>query len=316
MREARLYKLILLAILVGANTTILGYLWWRNGARGEQVTAAEVHLPPVELVNDRGTRVLLASLIGVPVVIGFVNPEIAAQTDSVSKLLSAFSPGEVHFVLITPSSSQLRGLLPNMPDDVIVVQQNYVELKQTFAVPECCERRFIFNADGVLSYRDYYYEADLAPRIKLLAKKTLPPVPDAVIDALQSCRSGPFAALREQTRKAGARKSLVMLFTSVSSTCPSGELLKMAARQMKGKGVDGLILLPKDYSDSDCENLKTNYKLNIPVQRFDSELAEKWKALVGLYGEAKLNGTVVLIHDGSVSLVTDLSQLEYELTQL
>lgn len=316
MRKAPPYKLILLAILAVSNITVLGYLWLRNGSRGKQATPTEVRLPSIELIDDRGTRVLLLSLIGVPVVVEFVNPEIPTQTDSVSKLLSAFNPGEVRFVLITPNSRQLRGLLPNLAEEVIVVQSNYAELKKTFGVPECCERRFIFNSDGSLSYRDYYHEADLTPRVNLIAKKTLPPASTAVIDALRSCRTGPFAALREQTRNVGSRRALVMLFTSVSSTCPSGELLKMVARQVRGKGNDLLILLPKEYSNTDCENLRTNFKLNVSVRRFDAELQEKWNTLVSLYGETKINGTVVLVEGGSVSLLTDLSQLEHELTQL
>lgn len=316
MREARTYKIILLTILAVANITVLGYLWFRNGSRGKEMASNEVRLPPIELVDDRGTRVSLPNLIGVPVVIEFVNPEISTQTDSVSKLALAFAPGEVRFVLITPDSRELRGRLPTLPEDVIVVQQNYAELKKTFAVPECCERRFIFTSDGMLSYRDYYYEADLTPRLNLLAKKTLPPVSNAVIDALQSSRTGPLGVLREQTRSETSRRALVMLFTSVSSTCPSGELLKMAARQTKGKQADLLILLPKEYSSADCENLKTNFRLNVRVEQFDTDLAEKWNALVARYGEAKINGTVVLVEGGSVSLVTDPSQVERELTQL
>jgi hypothetical protein len=315
MRKAAPYKLVLLAILAVSNITVLGYLWLRNGA-GKQVPSSEVRLPSIEVIDDRGTRVLLPSLVGVPVVIQFINPEIPTQTDSVSKLLLAFNPGEVRFVLITPNSSQLRGLLPNLPEDVIVVQSNYAELKKAFGVPECCERRFIYNSEGGLSYRDYYDGADLTPRVNLLAKKTLPPVSTAVTDALQSCRIGPFAVLREQTRSVTSRRALVMLFTSVSSTCPSGELLKMAARQVKGKDADLLILIPKEYSDSDCENLRTNFKLNVSVKRFDSELSEKWNTLVSQYGESKINGTVVLVEGGSVSLLTDLSQVEHELTQL
>jgi len=316
MRKAAPYKLILLAILAFSNITVLSYLWLRNGARGKQVPSSEVRLPALEVIDDRGTRMLLPSLVGVPVVIQFVNPEIPTQVDSVSKLLPAFNPGEVRFLLITPNSSQLRGLLPNLSEDVIVVQNNYAELKKAFGVPECCERRFIYNSEGGLSYRDYYREADLTARINLLAKKTLPPVSTAVNDALQSCRTGPFAVLREQTRIMTSRRALVMLFTSVSSTCPSGELLKIAARQLKGKNADLLILVPKEYSDSDCENLMTNFKLNVSVKRFDSELSEKWNTLVSQYGEAKINGTVVLVEDGSVSLLTDLSQVEHELTQL
>jgi hypothetical protein len=316
MRKAPRYKLILLAILVLSNITVLGYLWLRNGSRGEQVTTREVRLPSMELFDDRGTRVLLSSLTGVPVVVEFVNPEIPTQIDSVSKSLLAFVPGEVRFVLITPNSRELRTLLPNVPDEVIVVQNDYAELKEAFAVPECCERRFIFNSDGTLNYRDYYYDADLTPRINLLTKKTLPPISTAVLDALQSCRTGPLAALREETRKVDSRRTLVMLFTSVSSSCPSGELLKIAARKVKGTSTDLVILLPKEYSNSDCENLRTNFKLNGRVERFDPELVEKWNALVRLYGEGKVNGTVVLVERGSLSLVTDLSQVEHDLAQL
>lgn len=235
MRKAAPYKLILLAILVLANITLLGYLWLRNGSRGQEVAASGVRLPSIEVTDDKGMRVLLSSLSGVPVVIEFVNPEIATQTDSVSKLLSAFNPGEVRFVLITPNSAQLRGLVPDLADDVIVIQSNYRELKKTFAVPDCCERRFIFSSDGSLSYRDYYYDADLTPRINLLTKKTLPPVSTAVVDALQSCGTGRFAELRNQTRNVGSRRALVMLFTSVSSTCPSGEVLKWWREKRRAK---------------------------------------------------------------------------------
>jgi len=316
MREAAPYKLILLALLVLANITVLGYLWIRNGSRSNQVRSNEVRLPPVELIDDRGTRVLLPSLSGVPVVIEFVNPQVLTQTDSVLKSILAFAPGEVHFVLITPSSAELRALLPNLPDDAMVVQNNYAELKRVFAVPECCERRFVFDSNGRLDYRDYYYEADITPRLSLLAKKTLPSVSTSVVEALQSCHTGAFAELREQTRNDGQRRALVMMFTSVSSTCPSGELLKMTARQAKGKSGDLLILLPKEYSDADCQNLRTNFKLNVEVKQFDSELADKWKTLADVYGEAKINGTVVLVQHGSISLISDVAQVEKELAQL
>jgi len=66
MREALPYKLILLAILALTNVTVLSYLWWRNGSRGDDVTTNAGRLPPLELIDDKGTRVLLSSLIGAP----------------------------------------------------------------------------------------------------------------------------------------------------------------------------------------------------------------------------------------------------------
>jgi hypothetical protein len=213
MRKAPPYKLILLAILAVSNVTALGYLWLRNESRINEVPAGGGRLPSLEIVNDKGTRELLSHLVGAPVVIQFVNVEIPTQTNSISKLVSTFNPGEVHFVVITPNSSELRRLLPDLPDDVLVVQNNYGELKKAFAVPDCCERRFIYNSEGVLSYRDYYREADLTPRLNLLAHKTLPPVSTVLNEALQSCRTGPLAALREETRNETARRAMVMLFT-------------------------------------------------------------------------------------------------------
>ena len=315
MREALPYKLILLAILALTNVTVVSYLWWRNKSRVDEFTTNAGRLPPLELIDDKGTRLLLSSLIGAPVVIQFVNPEIPTQTNSVSKLVSAFNRGEVHVVVITPNSGELRKLLPELPDEVLVIQNNYEELKKAFRVPDCCERRFIYNNEGVLSYRDYYREADLTPRLNLLAHKTLPPVSTVLTEALQSCRIGPVASLREETRNEASRRAMVMLFTSVSSTCPSGELLRMAARQVKEKNADLLILVPKEFSDSDCENLKTNFKLNANIRRFDSELSEKWRTLVRQYGEAKINGTVAMVERGSVSLLADQSQVEHELAR-
>jgi hypothetical protein len=90
----------------------------------------------------------------------------------------------------------------------------------------------------------------------------------------------------------------------------------MAARHVKGKAADLLILVPKEYSDSDCENLRTNFKLNVSIKQFDAELSEKWNTLVRQYGEAKINGTVVLVERGSVSLLSDQSQVEQELARL
>src|ERR1043165_8093586 len=148
MREALPYKLILLAILALINVTVVSYLWWRNGSRVDEVTTKAGRLPPLELIDDKGTRLLLSSLVGAPVVIQFVNPEIPTQTNSVSQLASAFNRGEVHFVVITPNSGELRRLLPELPDEVLVVQNNYEELKKAFGVPDCCERRFIYNTEG------------------------------------------------------------------------------------------------------------------------------------------------------------------------
>ena len=182
-------------------------------------------------------------------------------------------------------------------------------------VPDCCERRFIFDDNGKLVYRDYYYEADLRPRINTLINKTLPPAYLAVREVLSSSQAGPFAALRERTSHTTSNRAVVVLFTSVSSTCPSGELIRTLT-QHTHINADVLVLLPRDYTPADVENFKTNFNVHFNVQQFDDQLAEKWASLIARYGEARINGSVAFIKRGDVVVLNDLSQLNHELASL
>jgi hypothetical protein len=199
---------------------------------------------------------------------------------------------------------------------VIVVQHNYAELKKAFKVPDCCERRFIFDAAGKLQHRDYYYEGDLSPRISVLIKKTLRPASAAITEVLNSSTTGAFASLREQTRHTTSGKAVVIFFTSVSSTCPSGELVKLVGRHAANQDVDFVVMLPRDYSKSDRKNLTANFRVKLAVKQFDPELEDKWAALVSLYGEPKINGSVAFINRGDISIANGITEVERDLSQL
>ena len=155
MRTVSTRKLVLFGILAAANVILLIGLGLRKLETPAQLTLADGHLPAIEILDDTGKRVLLSSLTGKALVLQFVNPQVTPQIDSVSKLLAAFETSDVRLVLITQNARELRRFLPELPENVIVVQSKYPELKKVFGVPDCCERRFVFDADGNLTYRDY-----------------------------------------------------------------------------------------------------------------------------------------------------------------
>jgi hypothetical protein len=255
-------------------------------------------------------------LTGKALVLQFVNPQIAPQIDAVTKLLTSFETSEVQVVLITQSSQELRRLIQELPENVIVVQHNYAQLKKAFKVPDCCERRFVFDGDGKLQYRDYYYEGDLSPRVNVLISKTLRPASAAISEVLNSSTTGTFASLREQTRHTVSGKAVVIFFTSVSSTCPSGELVKLAGKYTQRQDVNFVVLLPRDYTNTDRENLSANFRVKLIVQQFDPELEAKWVSLVNLYGEPKINGSVAFINRGNISVANGITEVERDLSQL
>jgi len=286
-------------------------VWLILPARSK-VAPFESELPDIQLVSDTGTAIGLKSLIGRPVVLQFVNTETPPQLESIRRLIDSFQTDEVRFVLLVQNSQQLRQLLPDLPENVMVVQQDYLALKSAFNVPECCERRFLFDSSGKLKYRDYYYEADLTPRINLLAKKTLPLQSDAAINILNSINSGAFYRIREQTRSS-SDWAVVVIFNSISSTCPSGELVRLLKRYPP-HSKHLTVFLPSDFSDADRENFKANYKIDFGVERLNEDLAAKWKELTHQYGEAKVNGTVVFMQDGQLSVISGIAETEKALS--
>jgi peroxiredoxin len=277
---------------------LLVYIGLRKSAASIQPTATQNEidrLPAVEIVDDTGKRIGLDGLTGRVVLVQFVNPKIATQINAVSRAVAAFEASQVSFVLITKDSHELRTRLPSLPANVSVVQDHNAELRHTFNVPACCERRFIFNSKGEIQYKDYYYEADLRPRLHSLIDTAPEDFPPALTGALESIKTGRFASLRKQTRRSQSGKAVVILFDSISTSCPSGELVKSLGRFAAAhKDFPVIAVLPKDYTATDVENLKANLQVEFPIEQADTELAERWKELLSVFGESRMNGSVVV----------------------
>lgn len=134
--------------------------------------------------------------------------------------------------------------------------------------------------------------------------------------ALKSIGTGRFAALREETRVSHSGQALVVLFDSISTSCPSGEVVKSLGRlAAANRDVPVLAFLPKGYSEADIDNLKSNLQVGFPVERAEAELAEKWGALLDVYGEGRMTGTVVLIERGDIIWLAGLEEAEQALSR-
>jgi len=309
-------KLLILATVIIANISLGTYLAFRGSTAPEVSTTVVNSVPIVDVIDDTGTRRSLSSLIGRVIVLQFINPEAVNQVDSISRMLTRFG-AEISFVLITRDSRELRGRLPPLPHNAIIVQHNFAELKTIFKVPDCCERRFIFDNTGKLSYHDYYYEADLTARLNALLQKPLPPLSSALLESLDSLPNGLIFSAKEMTRRTKSGKAVITIFTSVRTGCPSGDLVRVLNRYAsKRTDVSFLTLLPKSYMRSDIDNFKSNLGVKFPVERMEEALSKEYVRLVSLYGESQLNGIVLLIDRGTVTVVDTPNEVDLKLSQL
>ena len=311
---SRNLKFLLLAALALANIALFVYLAQRQSrASLPPVTNKKdiKELPAVEFVDDTGKAIWLNRLAGKVVLIQFVNPKIATQLQSVSKLVTSFEEEQVWFVLITNNSQELRSRLPRAAANTIVVDRNHSELRNVFNVPSCCERRFIFDKNAALNYKDYYYETDLGPRIRSLIKNGEQDIRSAMVQALESISAGRFASLREEVRQSKSGKSVVILMNSVNTSCPSGEIVKSANRFATAhKDIPLIVILPGNYSPIDVENFKENLQVMFSVEKADPTLMEQWSKMLAEFGESQVNGSVFLLDRGNLVSVDDLAAVE------
>lgn len=318
LRRVSKRKLILLSFLIIANLSVLGYLAFdrMSGSSSASVTTGRFEiesLPQVEAADDSGTHRRFAELLGKPIVVQFINPQGTVQIDAFLRVVTNFSASEVSFVLITQDAKQLRTQLPRL-SNTWVIEKSYHDLKHTFKVPDCCEKRFIFNGEGKLIYEDYYYESDLTSRLNTLIKKELPRWSDALVAELDFLKSPQYISLLEKSKDSTSASAVVVLFSSVSTACSSGELVKTLNRYAQERSrTSFLVLLPHDYTDVDLENFKSNLGVSFPVERENIEFSDQFARLVNFYGESRINGSLLLVANGKIAVLNSVDELSLKL---
>lgn len=117
-----------------------------------------------------------------------------------------------------------------------------------------------------------------------------------LLETAWGLRQGPIAEIRSGLATRPGRKAVVALFTSVSTNCRSGQLVRRLARSAAlNPETEYLALLPGDYSPQDARNLETNWNLPFPVRLADQDLTRAWRELSRRYGEQSLNQSVFVI---------------------
>ena len=135
--------------------------------------------------------------------------------------------------------------------------------------------------------------------------------PAQLQEALASAKSARVEAIRQRTLTSPSGKAVIALFSRIGTFCPTGEVLdSLKGHQAKLQDVEFLILFPKDFTSNDVQNFKSNLKVSIPVALADPELANVWESFHLRYGELPINGALVAIDRGAISVLHGVDQLD------
>ena len=304
---------IIIGVLIAANLLLAGYI---SIVRSRQPVAAASKstspklLPKVQLFDDRGQTLHSEQFLGTPLFVQFVNPDVRQQTDVIAAILNDRPKQPLKILLVTPNAQKLRERVPAITDDITVVEKNFKDLRTVFEIPECCEKTLIFDKSGTRVDHRFYYQGGALAKLQAVVdgKPTFSPV--LLKEAIASVKAGPLEEVRQRTLTSSSGKAVIGLFSLVGTFCPSGEMVdSLQQNHAQLHSVEFLILMPKSYTPSDAQNLGTNLKVTIPITFADSDLSQIWANFNFRYGESQINGSLVAIDRGNVSVLQGVDEL-------
>ena len=148
-----------------------------------------------------------------------------------------------------------------------------------------------------------------------LIKQPLPPLSTAAIEALRSLSGESLTGIIDASRHSKSGKAVVAIFNSVCTGCQSGDLVATLNRYAeKRPDVKFLALLPQDYSSADLENFKSNLGVKFDTERVGATLSREFGKLVSSYGQSRVNGMVILIDRGSLTVIENPADVNHKLS--
>lgn len=306
---------IIVGFLITANLVLAGYITVvrsRHPLTSPDDKATDKRLlPQIQLSDDRGQTIQSEQLLGTSLFVQFVNPDVRQQTDLVSAILKDRPQQPVKILLVTPNAQNLRARVPSITDDVTVVEKDLKQLRTAFEIPECCEKILIFDKTGKRIDQRFYYQGGSLAKLQSVVDGKPGYSPVLFQQAITSAKSPQVEAIRQRTLTSSSGKAVIALLSLIGTFCPSGELIDaLKEHQARRQDVELVILFPKNFTSNDIHNLKSNLKVSMPVAIADPELSNVWESFEFRYGQQEINGALVAIDRGSVSVLQGVYELD------
>ena len=241
---------IIIGILIAANLLLAGYITVVRSRQPltppDTKTTEKKLLPRVQLFDDRGQTFQSEQLLGTPLFVQFINPDVQQHIDLLYAILNDRPKQPVKILVVTSNAQNLRARVPSITDDIIVVEKDFKILRTMFEIPECCEKVIIFDKTGARLDHRFYYQGGSFAKLHSVVDGRPDYTPALLQEAIASAKSAQVEAIRQRTLTSPSGKAVIALFSRIGMFCPTGELLdSLKGHQARLQDVELLILFPK-----------------------------------------------------------------------
>jgi len=263
-------------------------------------------LPSIREFTFDGKVIDTKSLKGKLVYVQFINSKSQDQISLLKNIYNDFIIEHTIFPIIFVDNLNIfLSNLGNFPNQLYIIDANYVTYKSLFLVPPCCEARLLFDKDSKLLFKLSEFN-DYEQVIRPLINSRL-----YNLNLFSSSRFGIeghsifefpwlFGFINNIELKS-FRLIVISFHTNICLSCPSGMIIKYL-NELKNKANDIYIasIVSSDFKASDIENLKQHLNINYNVFRDDGYLPKNPVEIISKNGRSYLGNLIYVINNSGI----------------
>jgi len=305
-------------ILFGALIIIFALLFTqfkknRDEIPNQYITRKNISLlPEFHAIDIEGNLVKSSDFKGKNLYVQFVDPLHFEDIDLIKSVYSNWKDEDLTIITVTNDIENFVSKTGINLKDIILINNNYEEIKSNFSSPLHQNTYYLFNGSGgVITFGKNRgrYERGVKIHLKKLIKNEHFSISDLVLVNDNIKNISWFHQVAEIVDRENKNLFIISLFTSFNNACSTGAIIeflnKIFIENQNSVYVSG-ILNSSFNSEKDIVSLKSQSQINFPLIIANPILNCKWDSLIHEFREIDLTDIVFIIErDGRILKVYD-----------
>jgi hypothetical protein len=271
----------------------------KNSAVITEPEKASIGIPEIIDTDIFGAQRRTSDYRGNYIYVQFIKQDGLQNLLSINRILEIYKKrNDFKVIFITEIKEDLKNYFLSEYEEFIV-DKNYDRYIKLFNAPTCCESFYLYDKSGKLIRFSYYYGNDEI--IKTILGRNIDNKRFDIKEYLSLKRgdnkNNLIETIKEYLILSNNKYHLIFLTTRICSSCRSGAIIdkiNVLYRELKDHPITFVLLL-KDHTNKDIDNLKEHFNIKYPVFSAEKETDLLWRELINEYGNGYVTDIVVLM---------------------
>jgi len=258
-----------------------------------------VRLPKFVTADIHGNVIKGTDYRDKPLVVLFINPRDPDDMN-IADLVHREWSGKAAQIIFTSYDPVLSGKTNLIPDDSVIISNDYLRMKRLFRSPANVGSYHIFDKSGLVIAQG----ANREPYENTIKTALLQEIHGLRFSMAVFIKEGalikdlPWLAQIEKEVCGGTQQiCLVSMHTKICSSCSSGTIIAELDEtcHKRSESIRAISVVPPSYDEADIVSLKKQLGVDYTILIADIELARQWQLLIEQFNESLLSDIVFIV---------------------